>query len=275
MLRRGQFGNKGTVPFSLMDKIDRLKDILSKMQGAVVAYSGGVDSTFLLKVAHDVMGDKVLAVVARSATYQKREYEDAVRLAGEIGVPLKVIDTDELDNPRFSDNSPERCYYCKEELFNKLKKMGDGNVIYGATMSDIGDFRPGSDAAKELGVRAPLQEAGFTKEEIRELSKEIGLPTWDKPAMACLASRFPYGEKITERQLNNVEKAEEYIRGLGFKNVRVRVYNKLARIEVDKEDIKDVLKARVNIVNKLKELGFIYITLDMEGYRSGSMNEVL
>lgn len=270
---------KGTIPrkrgLSPFSKLNKLKDILSKMQSVVIAYSGGVDSTFLLRVAHDVLGDRVLAVVARSATYQKKEYEEAVKLAEGIGVELKVIDTEELDNPMFSNNPPERCYYCKEELFNKLKKMGSKNVIYGATISDIGDFRPGSDAAKELGIRAPLQEAGLTKEEIRELSKRLGLPTWDKPAMACLASRFPYGERITEEQLNSVEKAEGYISSLGFKNVRVRVYNKLARVEVDREKIGDMFLNKDKIVNRLKELGFNYVTLDLEGYRSGSMNEVL
>lgn len=256
-------------------KLAKLQEILSQMQNVVVAFSGGVDSTFLLKVAHDVLGDNVLAVVARSNTYQKKEYEEALKLAGLIGVRLKVIDTEELDNPMFSNNPPERCYYCKEELFSKLKDIAEGSIIYGATMSDIGDFRPGSQAAKDLGVRAPLQEAGLTKEEIRELSKELSLPTWDKPAMACLASRFPYGERITHKQLSNVEQAEEYIISLGFKNVRVRVYDKLVRIEVDKERIADILKVRDNIINKLKELGFIYITVDVEGYRSGSMNEVL
>lgn len=266
---------------STKDKLNKLKNILSNMHAVVVAYSGGVDSTFLLKAAKDVLGDKVLAVTARSNTYQKKEYEDAISLSKRIGAELKIIDTEELDNPLFSNNPTDRCYYCKEELFNKLKKIanryGYNNVIYGATMSDINDFRPGSKAAVELGIRAPLQEADLNKEEIRQLSKELGLSTWNKPAMACLASRFPYGKRITDKQLSNVEQAEEYIVSLGFKNVRVRVYDKLARIEIDKSQIKKLLSNSVKneIINKVKKLGFTYVTLDLEGYRSGSMNEVL
>lgn len=262
-------------------KLNKLKRILSGLRSVVVAYSGGVDSTFLLKIAHGVLGDKVLAVVARSSTYQKKEYEQALELARIIGVRLKVINTEELNDPMFISNPPERCYYCKKELFARLKdiakKMGYSDVIYGATMSDLGDFRPGANAAHELGIRAPLHEAGFTKEEIRELSKEIGLSTWDKPAMACLASRFPYGEKITNEKLHIVEQAEEYIGSLGFRNVRVRVYNKLARIEVDKSQVEDFLldSAKRKIIKRLKDLGFTYVTLDLEGYRTGSMNEAL
>lgn len=262
-------------------KLNTLKSILSQMQGVVVAYSGGVDSTFLLKVAKDVLGDKVIAVIARSPTYQKREYEDALKMAKMIGVKVKVIETDELKDIDFTNNTPQRCYYCKKELFGKLKEIaeeeGFSHVIYGATASDLGDFRPGSDAGKELGIRAPLQEAGLDKEEIRGLSLIFGLPTWDKPSMACLASRFPYGERITEEKLKMVESAEEYITSLGFKNVRVRVYDKLARIEVDRGQIKEMLldSYRDKIVDKLKGLGFTYVTLDLEGYRSGSMNEVL
>jgi uncharacterized protein len=262
-------------------KLDKLKTILSGMQSVVVAFSGGVDSTFLLKVAKMVLGQKVMAVIAVSSTYQKKEYHDAVNLAKTIGTTLKVIETDELSDPKFINNPPERCYHCKKELFGKLKdiakKDGYKYIVYGGTISDRSDFRPGKNAAVELGARAPLEEAGMTKEDIRKLSKQLKLPTWNKPAMACLASRFPYGEKITQEQLNKIEEAEDYINSLGFGSVRVRFYGKNARIEVEKSEIKGMLSDlnRERIVKKLKELGFIYVTLDLEGYRTGSMNEVL
>lgn len=262
-------------------KLLKLKKLLSDMRSVVIAFSGGVDSTFLLKIARDVLKDKVLAVTAVSETYQKKEYKDALFLADTLDVKLKIIKTDELKNPNFADNPPERCYYCKKELLGRIKEIakkgGYKNIIYGGTLSDRGDFRPGANAAKELNVRAPLEEAGFTKDEIRTLSKKMGLPTWNKPAMACLASRFPYGEKITEGQLCKIEQAEEYIASLGIKNIRVRVYGKTAKIEVDKKDIKK-LTTNTNcekIVKKLKQIGFTYVTLDLEGYRTGSMNEVL
>lgn len=253
------------------------------MGGAVIAFSGGVDSTFLVKVAKDTLGRKnVLAVTAASETFPKSELKDAKRMAESIGVNHIVIRTKELKNANFKGNSPRRCYYCKSELFDKLKRIarrrGFKYIADASNYDDRKDFRPGSLAAKEKKIRSPLKEARLTKKDIRRLSKRLGLATWDKPSYACLASRIPYYEAITGKKLNAIESAEEILRKrLNLKQVRVRCHGNIARIEVAPKDISKLVKDRANevVVRKLNALGFKYVTVDLKGYRTGSMNEVL
>lgn len=266
---------------SLECKFSRLKEILEGYGSLLVAFSGGCDSTFLLKVARDVLGDRAMAVTARSETYPYREYEEAFHLAQDIGVRHLAIETSELSIEGFSSNPPDRCYFCKGELFQELLAVaaehGMRYVADGASLDDASDHRPGMRAARELGIVSPLKEAGMTKDDIRELSRMLGLPTWDKPSFACLASRFPYGEEITSEKLTMVEQAEEFLRGLGFRQVRVRHHDKMARIEVSESDMDRFLEGcvRERVAAKLKEIGYTYVSLDLQGYRSGSMNEVL
>lgn len=265
----------------LNSKLSKLKNILRDMGSVLVAYSGGVDSSFLLKVAKETLGDNVLAVTAKSETYPKREYEQAKKLAQELKVKHLIIHTDELSNSHFLANPPNRCYYCKKELFAKLKQIAYNKhinyVADGTNYDDLKDFRPGMDAIRELGVRSPLREAGLTKKDIRLLSSKMNLPTWNKPAFACLASRFPYGTSIDKKKLQMIDKTEDYLYKLGFKQVRVRHHDSIARIEVSPEEIERItsINLRKKIVKKLKEIGYHYITLDLQGYRTGSMNEVL
>lgn len=261
-------------------KLEKLKEILRAIDSAVLAFSGGVDSTFLLRVASRVLPKhKLLAVTATSATYTKEELASARKTAGQFGARHKVIKTDELKDKRFSANPPDRCYFCKKELFVKLaglaKAEGLKFVIDASNVSDKADYRPGAKAKKELGVRSPLEEAGLSKEDIRQLSKKLGIKDWNRPALACLASRIPYGRNISEGVLRKVDGAERYLRNLGFPEVRVRHYNGLCRIEVEKKNLIRLLYQRDRVIDKIKKLGYNYVTLDLEGYRTGSLNEVI
>jgi len=266
----------------IQQKYQSLQHILCEMGGVVIGYSGGVDSTFLLRVASELLGHNALAVIGRSETYPTREFEEAVRLAESFGARYRVVKTEETDILKFKENPPNRCYFCKMELFGKLaaiaREEGLHWVADGTIVDDVGDFRPGMRAKNESGVRSPLLEAGLTKREVRELSRTLGLPTWDKPSFACLSSRFPYGFGITKENLMKIDAAETLLRDLGFRSFRVRHHDdKTARIEVGKEEIKRLLddELREKVVARLKELGFTYVTLDLQGYRTGSMNEVL
>lgn len=262
-------------------KLKNLQKILKEMQSILIAFSGGVDSTFLVKVAYDILGRKALAVTARSPNYPAAELKEARQLAREIGIEHLTIDSEALNSENFTRNPPRRCYFCKKELFSKLvnlaREKGIRWVADATNSDDENDFRPGREAAKELGIRSPLLKAKLGKNNIRHLSRKLGLPTGDKPASACLASRFPYGEKITEEKLKRVEKAESFLKSLGFRQLRLRHHDSLARIEVDKEDISHFIdaKRRKKAVDYLKSLGYQYITLDLQGYRTGSLNETL
>jgi uncharacterized protein len=262
-----------------MDKLEKLKRILKNMGSVLVAYSGGMDSTFLLKVSGEVLGDKVLAVTAVSPTYPRGELAFSRRMSSRLGIRHKVINTEELRDKRFILNPANRCYFCKKELFAKLvniaRKYKLKFVCDASNLSDDKDWRPGNQAKQEFGIRSPLKESGFTKKDIRKLSKNMGLVSWDKPNLACLASRIPYGMKITPQVLSRIEKAEKFLSALGLKQVRLRHYGGLCRIEVFNKDMPKLLKKRKLIVARLKALGYNYITLDLEGYRTGSMNEVL
>jgi len=259
-------------------KLKKLNTILKNLQSVVVAYSGGLDSTFLLKMAVDVLRKRnVLAVTARSETYPYSEYEEAKRIAKKIGAKHLTIKTNELRLENFKSNPVNRCYHCKKELFKKLdgirKKRGFSFVLDGTNIDDLKDVRYGRRAAKELLVRSPLLEAGLAKNDIRKFSKRLKLPTWDKPSFACLASRIPFGSAITKKDLGKIEIAEALLQRLGFKQVRVRSHKDIARIEVLKKDFERAIKMDELIIKKLTALGFVYITLDLCGYRTGSMHE--
>ena len=266
---------------STQEKLRRLEEMLVQMDSILVAYSGGADSTLLLKLCCDVLEGRVLAVTAVSPTYPSGEIEVARGIAKSLSVRHLVIDTKELEDANFVANSPERCYYCKLELFRELERIareeGMRNVVDGSNYDDLDDYRPGMRAADELGVRRPLQEAQLTREEIRLLSKEMRLPTWNKPSLACLASRFPYGTPITKQSLAMVDEAEAFLHSLGIGQLRLRHYDRTARIEVEPQQMPLLLEEpnRQRIVTRLKELGYVYITLDLAGYRTGSMNEGL
>ncbi len=266
----------------LDEKYARLKEILAAMESAVVAFSGGVDSTFLLRVALDVLGPaKVVALTATSPTYPEYEFEESRRLAESFGVKQIVFESNELEIPGFAQNDPSRCYHCKQELFSlcgkKGKEMGIREVLDGSNLDDLGDYRPGRKAATELGVRSPMVEAQLTKTDIRELSRTLGLPTWNKQPFACLSSRFPYGTEITAGRLEQVGQCELILRQMEFQNYRVRYHGDTARIEVAPGEISRLLEEglREQVVSSFKKAGFTYVALDLQGYRSGSMNETL
>jgi uncharacterized protein len=270
---------------SIMETIDcrleRLRSLLTEMGGVVIGYSGGVDSTMLAAVAAEVLGDRALCVLASSETYPQTEIEEALETAGKLGLSVIRIDTDELKNEAFAANTPDRCFFCKTELFGKLISIGRDHgirwVADGANVDDLDDFRPGSRAAAELGVRSPLREAGFTKNDIREISHRMGLPTWNKPSFACLSSRIPYGTRIEPDILRRLDKAERLMKELGFRQVRVRHHGEIARIEVEPGEITRLASPEIRrqVTEKFKELGYLYTTLDLGGYRMGSMNAVL
>ncbi|MGC9975294.1 MAG: ATP-dependent sacrificial sulfur transferase LarE [Syntrophales bacterium] len=265
----------------LSSKLESLEKILGDMKSVLIAYSGGMDSTFLLKIATTVLEDKAIAVTASSETYTLQELQEAKKNATVIGAQHIIVLTNELNDPNFSSNPPERCYYCKKELFMKLtgllKRHGLNFIIDGSTCDDERDFRPGMRAIAEFGVRSPLKEAGFTKEDIKKLSKEMNLPTWDKPPLPCLSTRFPYGTKITKEKVLRVGRAEEFLAGFGIRQLRVRDHGNMARIEVLRADMSIFLDEKISnlIIEKFKALGYAYVALDIQGYRMGSMNEPL
>lgn len=266
---------------NLQEKYDELKQYIKSMESVAVAFSGGVDSTFLLKVAHEVLGDRAIAVTARSCSFPERELNEAVQFTRDNDIRHMIVDSEELDIEGFRENPVNRCYLCKHELFTKMKEIAAANgfceVVEGSNMDDLGDYRPGLTAIEELGVKSPLRHAGLTKEEIRLLSRELGLPTWEKQSFACLSSRFPYGQSITPEKLKMVDEAEQLLLDLGFHQVRVRHHDTLARIEVAEDQLEKMMDKdiRERICARLKEIGFIYVALDLAGYRTGSMNETL
>lgn len=265
----------------LNNKLEQLTRLFTQMDRALIAYSGGVDSTLVAKIAYDVLGDRALAVTAESPSLLPEELEDARIQAAMIGIPHELVQTDEMNNPNYTANPVNRCYFCKSELHDTLKPLalqrGYPYVVDGVNADDLGDYRPGIQAAQERGARSPLAEVGVTKAEVRQLSQQLGLPWWDKPAQPCLSSRFPYGEEITIAKLQRVGRAEVYLRKLGWKNLRVRSQGDTARIELTPEQIKEFVLTMdlPTLVSAFQKLGFLYVTLDLEGYHSGKLNRVL
>ena len=265
----------------LETKIERLKNIFQTMDRAIIAYSGGIDSTLVAKIAKDVLDDRAIAITAVSPSLLPEELQNAKIQALQIGITHEIISTHEMDNPNYTSNPVNRCYFCKSELYDTLKPIalskGYPYVVDGVNADDLKDYRPGIQAAKERGVRSPLAEVGIVKAEVRQISQELGLPWWDKPSQPCLSSRFPYGEEITLAKLQRVGRAEIYLRQLGYHNIRVRSDRDTAKIELLPEQIQDfVLNTNLDeLVREFQKLGFIFVTLDLEGYRSGKLNRLL
>lgn len=284
MTRKNVLLNKSEtleVPVSVQKKFDNLKNLISQTRSAAIAFSGGVDSTFLLKVCSEIPGYEVMAITAESETFPELELEQTKLLAKKMSIPHIIIRTEELSIPGYSDNPPDRCFMCKNELFSKMKPIADQYFLEwmfdGSNADDVDDFRPGRKAARKLGVRSPLEEAGLGKLEIRMLSRMLDLPTWDKPSFACLSSRFPYFSKITPSALKQVERGENYLRQIGMRIFRVRHHDTLARIEAGENEMRLVCNddIRNQTIQHFKSIGYKYITMDLEGYRSGSMNEAI
>lgn len=263
----------------LINKYNDLKEYLRSLESAAVAFSSGVDSTFLMYAAKEALGENVMAVTSASCLFPKRELDEAISFCRENSIKQEIIKSEELTIEGFSHNPKDRCYICKKELFKKIRSIADKygikEVAEGSNLDDNGDYRPGLKAIEELNIKSPLRHIGFTKKEIRILSGYLGLPTRDKPSFACLATRIPYGEEITEKKLNMVDQAEQYLIDLGFHQLRVRSHGDLARIELEPHEFEGFMKVRTDVHTRLKEIGFDYITLDILGYRTGSMNEVI
>ena len=266
---------------TLNDKYDFLKSYIKELGSVAVAFSSGVDSTLLLKVAHDELGDKCIALTGSSESFPQTEQEESNSFCKKEGIQQVLFFSNELQNEDYAKNPKDRCYHCKHILFSTMQKLAKENgvsyVLEGSNVDDLGDYRPGLNAIAELGIKSPLREAGLTKDEIRQLSKQLDLPTFQKQSFACLASRIPYGERITAEKLKRIEEAEDFLKKKGFSYYRVRIQDKLARIEVLPKDIERFMEEnlRNEVVAYFKQLGFLYVTLDLQGYRTGSMNEVL
>jgi uncharacterized protein len=264
---------------TVSQKHQKLRDLIAAHESALVCFSGGVDSTLLLRVAHDVLGDRCTALIALSPTMAQSEQRAALDLARGMGVRCEIVDSHELSRPEFQTNPKDRCYYCKSELLTiaapVAERLGCKSILLGTNVDDLGDYRPGLQAAKDHGAAHPLLDAGLNKQEIRELSKELGLSTWDKPQLACLSSRFPYGTTITTERLHQVDAFEEGLRALGFRQLRVRFHNEVARVEVEPDAMPRALELRETIVKLGRKLGFTFVSLDLAGFASGSLNQLI